>query len=390
MVGAGGGGRPAAHLGGRRRAGHPPRPVGRGVRAPLRLRPGQRAQEGLGPGLAIVAELAAAMGATVRGRVAGGRKRGEPAWWSGSGPRSAGTLGRPAGGRSPAVRRQRDLEREGPDMNDDRSTGGRWATVVLVTGASAGIGLACADRLHRRGWTVIGASRRGTSSGGWTPLVHGCRRRRLGGRRVRPALDSDGGRLDAVVACAGWGLAGAAEHDPDRPRPKNRWRPTSGGRCGWCTARCRSCARQGRGRVVLISSHRRDHRHPLPVLLQRQQVRHGGIRRGAGLRGGPLRHPGHPGRAGQRAAPTSPGTDGVTGSPATTTRTARRRPRRWTPWPRTRPTASPPTRWRSPSNGSSAPAARPDGSSVGPVRRADRHRRQTAAALPALREGRQR
>jgi len=32
--------------------------------------------------------------------------------------------------------------------------------VVLVTGASAGIGLACADLLHAAGWTVIGASRR--------------------------------------------------------------------------------------------------------------------------------------------------------------------------------------------------------------------------------------
>jgi NAD(P)-dependent dehydrogenase (short-subunit alcohol dehydrogenase family) len=57
------------------------------------------------------------------------------------------------------------------------------AKVVLVTGASAGIGLACADLLHAAGWIVIGASRRGTAgcaperpadgtpaaaAGGWT------------------------------------------------------------------------------------------------------------------------------------------------------------------------------------------------------------------------------
>ena len=42
---------------------------------------------------------------------------------------------------------------------------------VLITGASAGIGLACADDLHAAGWAVTGASRRGTTSGGWAGLV---------------------------------------------------------------------------------------------------------------------------------------------------------------------------------------------------------------------------
>ena len=31
-------------------------------------------------------------------------------------------------------------------------------------------------------------------------------------------------------------------------------RPTSGGRCGWCSTPCRSCGGQGGGRVILISS----------------------------------------------------------------------------------------------------------------------------------------
>ena len=43
--------------------------------------------------------------------------------------------------------------------------------VILITGASAGLGHACADLLASRGWTVVGASRRGTSGPGIEGLV---------------------------------------------------------------------------------------------------------------------------------------------------------------------------------------------------------------------------
>jgi NAD(P)-dependent dehydrogenase (short-subunit alcohol dehydrogenase family) len=93
------------------------------------------------------------------------------------------------------------------------------ARVVLVTGASAGIGRACADRLAAANWTVVGASRRGTAgnpdgspgtTASWAGLVMDVDDE----DNVRSGVDGivrEHGRLDAVVAAAGWGVAGAAE-----------------------------------------------------------------------------------------------------------------------------------------------------------------------------------
>jgi NAD(P)-dependent dehydrogenase (short-subunit alcohol dehydrogenase family) len=126
------------------------------------------------------------------------------------------------------------------------------ARVVLITGASAGIGAACADRLHAGGWTVVGASRRGTTSGSWHGLVMDVD----SDSSVRDgiaALLSRYGRIDAVVASAGWGVAGAVEHtaiDEAKAQLETNF---------WGTTRVVQGAlpamrAQGGGRVVLISS----------------------------------------------------------------------------------------------------------------------------------------
>ncbi len=124
--------------------------------------------------------------------------------------------------------------------------------VILITGASAGIGKACADRQHARGWKVVGASRRGVSSGGWAPLVMDVDSDTSVASGVE-ALLGEHGRLDAVVACAGWGLAGAAEQTPIGDA-KDQMETNFWGAVRVVQQALPVMRRQGRGRIVLISS----------------------------------------------------------------------------------------------------------------------------------------
>jgi NAD(P)-dependent dehydrogenase (short-subunit alcohol dehydrogenase family) len=124
--------------------------------------------------------------------------------------------------------------------------------VVLVTGASAGIGRACATRLHGSGWTVFGASRRGTAEDGWTPLVMDVDRDDSVREGVQGILER-AGRLDAVVAGAGWGLAGAVEQtsieEAHDQLETNFW-----GVVRVVAQALPVMRKEGAGRVVLISS----------------------------------------------------------------------------------------------------------------------------------------
>jgi len=129
---------------------------------------------------------------------------------------------------------------------------GKSAGTALVTGASAGIGRECADQLAAAGWDVTGASRRGTSSGGWAGLVMDVDDDASVRAGVAGLLAATG-RIDALVAAAGWGLAGAAEictiEEAKAQLETNFWG------CVRVTQQVLPAMRAQRsGRIVLISS----------------------------------------------------------------------------------------------------------------------------------------
>jgi NAD(P)-dependent dehydrogenase (short-subunit alcohol dehydrogenase family) len=126
------------------------------------------------------------------------------------------------------------------------------AGVVIVTGASAGLGEACANRLHRRGWTVIGASRRGTTSGGWEPVKMNVDDDEQVSGGVASVIEEHG-RLDAVIACAGWGLAGPVENTPIASA-KDQLETNFWGAARLVGAALPSMRAQRAGRIVLVSS----------------------------------------------------------------------------------------------------------------------------------------
>lgn len=84
--------------------------------------------------------------------------------------------------------------------------------VAVVTGASSGIGEAAAAALYAKGWTVIGVSRRGVETAWRHDRVD------VTDQKAVEELISDVfatyGRIDAVVCCAGYGVAGPVETSP--------------------------------------------------------------------------------------------------------------------------------------------------------------------------------
>ena len=106
--------------------------------------------------------------------------------------------------------------------------------------------------LHERGWAVVGASRRGTGSDGWTSVVMDVDDDRSVAHGVQGVV-VEHGRVDAVVANAGWGLAGAVEQTPIE-EAKAQLETNFWGAVRVVQAVLPTMRRQGSGRIVLVSS----------------------------------------------------------------------------------------------------------------------------------------
>src|ERR1700722_3661648 len=125
-------------------------------------------------------------------------------------------------------------------------------SVILITGASAGLGQACANGLASAGWTVIGASRRGTSSGSWRGVVVDVDSDDSVTNTFAD-VDTEHGQLNAVLACAGWGVASAVEQtsieDAKAQLETNFW-----GVIRVVNAALPRLRAQGGGHIVILSS----------------------------------------------------------------------------------------------------------------------------------------
>ncbi len=124
--------------------------------------------------------------------------------------------------------------------------------VILVTGASAGIGALCAQRLAAQGHKVYAASRRGSAPEGCTPVIMDVDRDDSVNSGIETLLKAER-RIDAVVHCAGWGLAGAIE-DTAPAEAQAQFETLFFGAHRVCRAVLPSMRKQGGGKIVLISS----------------------------------------------------------------------------------------------------------------------------------------
>lgn len=129
--------------------------------------------------------------------------------------------------------------------------------VVLITGASSGIGKTCADYLQGRGYRVYGTSRRATALG--DEPVAGLRMIAMdvtSEASVQQAVDlvlAREGRIDVVVNNAGYGIAGSVE-DTSIEEAQAQLDTNFFGTLRVCRAVLPILRRQGAGTLVNVSS----------------------------------------------------------------------------------------------------------------------------------------
>ncbi|MEW5816896.1 MAG: SDR family NAD(P)-dependent oxidoreductase, partial [Spirochaetota bacterium] len=82
--------------------------------------------------------------------------------------------------------------------------------VILITGASSGIGAACAERLSKAGCRVIGTSRKPVTGNGFEMIQMDVTDDESVKKTVRHVLEKEG-RIDILINNAGISLVGSIE-----------------------------------------------------------------------------------------------------------------------------------------------------------------------------------
>jgi NAD(P)-dependent dehydrogenase (short-subunit alcohol dehydrogenase family) len=127
--------------------------------------------------------------------------------------------------------------------------------VVLITGASTGIGKACADHLHQRGYRVYGTSRNAsteTASAGYEVFKMDVDVDSSVARGIEWIMEREG-RLDILVNNAGFGIAGSVE-DTSTEEAKAQFETNFFGVLRVCRAALPIMREQRAGYIVTISS----------------------------------------------------------------------------------------------------------------------------------------
>ena len=127
--------------------------------------------------------------------------------------------------------------------------------VVIITGASAGMGATTAQYLNDRGYEVFGASRRaetGTISNGFTALKMDVTDEQSVAAAVQYVVDQKG-RIDVVVNNAGLGLIGSIEDTSDA-EAKAIFETNVFGLMNVCRAVLPHMRAAGSGKIINISS----------------------------------------------------------------------------------------------------------------------------------------
>lgn len=130
--------------------------------------------------------------------------------------------------------------------------------VVLVTGASSGIGKACAEACARAGMKVYGTSRKAGAlpesapAGAITMIAMDVTSEASVGGAIAQLLEREG-RLDVVVNNAGFGIAGAIE-DTSIEEAVRQFETNFFGVMRVCHAALPAMRQAGRGRIINIGS----------------------------------------------------------------------------------------------------------------------------------------